>query len=95
MLGHSISRQIFLMNFLGKLIFPPMPAKSLFPKIFFALSSKFASLEKFSLPKKIFPLLKKEVKLDNIVKRAAQACQMGRVLDTPVLDKLLNLNFEV
>ena len=42
--------------------------------------------EKFSLPKNIFPPLKKELNL-TIAKRAAQACQVGRVLDTPGLTR--------
>ena len=56
-------------------------AKSLSPKCF-------RHLNKINLPRKIFPPLKKELNL-TIVKRAAQACQVGRVLDTPGLNRKL------
>ena len=45
-------------------------------------------LSKIDLPRKIFPPFKKELNL-TIAKRAAQACQVGRVLDTPGLDDVM------
>ena len=48
-------------------------------------SNFFRHLNKIDLPRKIVPPLKKEVQLDNS-KRAAEACQVGRVLDTPGIE---------
>ena len=78
-LFYLIFLKIFLMTFLRSSYFPryAILAKSLSPKCF-------RHLNKVDHPGKIFPPLKKELNL-TIVKRAAQACQVGRVLDTPVL----------
>ena len=82
----------FFDDFFKNLIFSPryyLPKA--YPRNFSNISTKLTSIEKFYLPKKIFPPLKKKLNLA-IVKRAAQACQVGRmrskgrVLDTPALD---------
>ena len=62
----------FLMTFFENLIFPPL----YLPKAY--LPKFFRHLNKIDLPRKIFPPLKKELNL-TIVKRAAQACQVGRM----------------
>ena len=71
--------QIFLKK---KVIKKPVPT----PKFFCPHPpTKFAYFKNIFFPKIHFLPLKKGVKLDNSI-RAAQACQVGRVLDTPALD---------
>ena len=81
----SFSSNFFDDLFLRTSYFPAIPAKSLSPRNFSDISTKLTSREKFSLPKQIPPPpLKKEFNL-TILKGAAQACQVGRLMDTPGL----------
>ena len=80
----------FFDDFFENLIFYPLcyTCQKHIPRNVSDISTRLTSPEKFSHPKNIFPPLKKVLNL-TIVKRAAQACQVGRVLDTPALNHTL------
>ena len=79
----SFSSIFFDDLFFENLVFPPLYLPKAYPPKFFQ------HLNKIDLPRKIFPPLEKELNL-TMVKRAAQACQVGRVLDTPDLGRVLD-----
>ena len=61
LMENSISLKFFWWLFFGNLIFFPYACqKSIDPKSFFAISTKFTSFEKFFLPKKLFTAQKME-----------------------------------
>ena len=73
--------------FFENLIFSPLYLLKAYPPKFFR------HLNKIDLPRKIFSPLKKELNL-TMVKRVAQACQVGCVLETPGLKPRLLLGLK-